>query len=165
MKENENPVRSVILSKGSSDQITIRRKQDGESYPTHTPVRILVGHTVHLVQKNDVMRMEMAMVFSPEQNWKKCPRCNQPSWAVWMPVPIQLRDVWDGRDDRPRVYTKLTWYILCLHCAGIVAHHTSGPYSAEDIKEFVYDPADDIQMKLWQDPPPQRKRKSGAKKS
>ena len=154
MKNDAEPTHTIILAKGYGSAITIRCKRESERYPTHMPVRILVGSTVHLVQKNDVMRMEAGLVFRPEQKWKMCPHCNQPKWSVWMPVSVQMRVTWDSDEEAPEERTALNWYILCQHCKCIVADHTSGPYCAEDIKEFVYDPADDIQLKLWAETPP-----------
>jgi|GEM_PF-7063369 hypothetical protein len=159
MKAKENPVKSVVLTNNEKDEILIRAKRDGEMYPSHKPVRILVDYTVHLVQRCDVLRCALALLFEPERNWKKCPHCGKEKWSVWMPVPIRLHEIWDDDTERPVVYTRLKWYILCFHCANIVANHTANPYGLDDIKEYVYDPADDVEMRLfWPEAPPVRSR-------
>lgn len=164
MELQENPVRSVILTNNGDEDIFVRAVRKGEGYPTHTPVRILLDRTVHLVQKCNVIRQEMALRFEPETNWEKCPYCGQKNWSVWMPVPIRLYEIWDGKVDQPAVYTALKWYILCLHCATIVANHTgaTNPYALSGVQEYVYDPADDIEMRLWPEKPPARRRRSSS---
>ena len=161
MEQEKNPVRSVILS-DNRNQIFLRAKGVNEGYPTHMPVRILVGLTVHLVQKCDVCCLALTLLFEPERKWRKCPHCNKANWSVWMPVSIRLHEIWDGNADHPNIYTQLKWYILCIHCANIVTYCISNPYALDNIKEYIYDPADDVVMKLWTESPPRRHRSSSS---
>ena len=153
MSNEVNPVRTIILAENRGSKVIIRAKRENEPYPTHTPKRILVDSTVHLVKRCDVMEMVLALKFEPEQAWKKCPRCQKKDWSVWMPVPIQVHDVWDKRVEHPQIYTVIKWYVLCFHCASIVANHDTNPYGLSDIREYIYDPADDIKMNLWAEVP------------
>lgn len=145
--EVENPVRSVILASAIEGQIMLRARRSDDSYPTHDAFRILIGYTIHTVRACDAIGLQMTLRFDPHDWRKRCPDCQKADWAVWVPAPICRHQIWDGDIGHPTIYTELQWYFLCRHCKRMVwGHERAIPYGLRGIKEYVYDPADDIEL-------------------
>ncbi|MDQ5951959.1 MAG: hypothetical protein QG626_86 [Patescibacteria group bacterium] len=155
----ERPVKSVIIANGTKEGILLRAKRHGETYPTHAPVRIMVDNVIHLVRGCDIFRTDLSLRFEPEGNWPKCPRCDKQDWSVWVAATQMIHQVCSNVE-RPNVYSRPGWYILCLHCDRIIVHHSvENPHSLKGVREYVYDPADDITKHFWPEIAPKRPRK------
>lgn len=149
------------IDAGYGKTIVMRPRSEGECYPTHKLVRIIIGGTVHAVQGYNVYTPAVALLCKPEEKWKKCPHCGKKDWSAWMPSPIHVRRFFREAYDHEIQMTQ--WYILCIHCSRLVEMHSTPPDGIE-ATEYIYDPADD--RPLWKPPkqpdaqrPPRRRKR------
>ena len=136
-----------FLLKEHGREILVRPRKKGDMC-NHTPFRVLIGRTVHVVKGCDAHALAQKLEYEPERKWKKCPNCGGKDWAIWIPVPIPLRQRDEDEDTMP-FWTQLQWYIMCTHCTSIIDQICDYEIYAGEPTEYVYDPADDKEFSTF----------------